>query len=179
MRHPPLSRRPRRRPAEPASFAQVVRAAPRAARPCFRRRHGRRPCRARCPALSPVSVLVVLPSSLPAQVDAAVGGKRPSPVAGQELGRRCEQPATALRDADCLATLPARERTEVCAPTLSYGLRFRTDVAVVQVRAVAVFLNFDGRGNTRAVPGRIHTKDEKRVNQDPPDSRAPLEPDRC
>jgi hypothetical protein len=46
------------------------------------------------------------------------------------------------------------------------ALRFRTDVAVVQVRAVSVFLSFDGRGNTRAVPGRILTKDEKLVNQE-------------
>ncbi|MER5474306.1 hypothetical protein [Streptomyces sp. NPDC002685] len=46
------------------------------------------------------------------------------------------------------------------------ALRFRTDVAVVQVRAVSVFLSFDGRGNTRAVPGRIHTKVEKLVNQE-------------
>ncbi len=110
-------------------------------------------------------------------------------------------------DADCLATLPARERTRVygeiagcrfigvgalrnlplpdqttadvayqvissprderdaplafISPTL-VALMFRTDVAVVQVRAVSVFLSFDGRGipacfggrgNTRAVPG--------------------------
>lgn len=46
------------------------------------------------------------------------------------------------------------------------ALRFRTDVAVVQVRAVSVFLSFDGRGNTRAVPGRVHTKDEKLVNHE-------------
>lgn len=46
------------------------------------------------------------------------------------------------------------------------ALRFRTDVAVVQVRAVSVFLSFDGRGNTRAVPGRLNTKDEKLVNQE-------------
>jgi hypothetical protein len=46
------------------------------------------------------------------------------------------------------------------------ALRFRTDVAVVQVRAVSVFLSFDGRGNTRAVPGRVNIKDEKLVNQE-------------
>lgn len=41
------------------------------------------------------------------------------------------------------------------------------DVAVVQVRAVSVFLSFDGRGNsTHVVPGRVHTKDEKLVNQE-------------
>nr|WP_306610666.1 hypothetical protein [Streptomyces lunaelactis] len=40
---------------------------------------------------------------------------------GKNLVDAYEQPAAVLCDADCLATLPARERTEVCAPTLSYG----------------------------------------------------------
>ncbi|MCX4803193.1 hypothetical protein OG594_16290 [Streptomyces sp. NBC_01214] len=46
------------------------------------------------------------------------------------------------------------------------ALRFRTNVAQVQVRAVSVFLRFDGRRETRAVPGRVHTKDKKRVKQE-------------
>lgn len=102
-------------------------------------------------------------------------------------------------DADCLATLPARERTRAygdvagcrfigvgdlrnlplpdqttadvayqvissprderdaplafIAPTL-VALMFRTDVAVVQVRAVSVFLSFDGRGIPACFGGR-------------------------
>lgn len=63
-----------------------------------------------------------------------------------------EQPDPVLCDADCLATRMA--------------LRFRTNVAEVQVRAVSVFLRFDGRRETRAVPGRVHTKDKKRVKQE-------------
>ncbi|MFD9475914.1 hypothetical protein [Streptomyces nojiriensis] len=57
-----------------------------------------------------------------------------------------------LCDADRLATRMA--------------LRFRTNVAEVQVRAVPVFLRFDGRRETRAVPGRVHTKDKKIVKQE-------------
>ncbi|WUC77727.1 hypothetical protein OHS33_04870 [Streptomyces sp. NBC_00536] len=63
-----------------------------------------------------------------------------------------EQPDPVLCDADCLATRMA--------------LRFRTNVAEVQVRAASVFLRFDGRRETRAVPGRVHTKDKKRVKQE-------------
>ncbi|MFF4444140.1 hypothetical protein [Streptomyces sp. NPDC001502] len=59
---------------------------------------------------------------------------------------------TGLCDADCLATRMA--------------LRFRTNVAEVQVRAVSVFLRFDGRRETRAVLGRVHTKDKKLVKQE-------------
>ncbi|MGW7614085.1 hypothetical protein ACWGKW_44075 [Streptomyces sp. NPDC054766] len=86
---------------------------------------------------------------------------------GKNLVGAYEQPAAVLCDAACLATLPARERTEACVlQRCLMALRFRTDVAVVQVRAVSVFLSFDGRGNTQAVPGRIHIKDEKLVNQE-------------
>ncbi|MFB6823220.1 hypothetical protein ACFCXA_16735 [Streptomyces virginiae] len=46
------------------------------------------------------------------------------------------------------------------------ALRFRRDVAEVQVRAVSSFLGFDSRRGTRAVPGRVHTKDKKLVKQD-------------
>ncbi len=34
------------------------------------------------------------------------------------------------------------------------------------MRAVSVFLRFDGRRETRAVPGRVHTKDKKLVKQE-------------
>lgn len=63
-----------------------------------------------------------------------------------------EQPAPVLGDADCLATRMA--------------LRFRTNVAEIQVRAVSVFLRFDGRRETRAAPGRVHTKDKNLVKQE-------------
>lgn len=71
---------------------------------------------------------------------------------GKESVGAYEQPDPVLGDADCLATRVA--------------LRFRTNVAEVQVRAVSAFLSFDGRRETRAVPGRVHTKDKKRVKQE-------------
>ncbi|MET9896112.1 hypothetical protein ABZZ47_39175 [Streptomyces sp. NPDC006465] len=40
---------------------------------------------------------------------------------GKNLAGAYEQAAAVLCDADCLATLPARERTEACAPTLTCG----------------------------------------------------------
>ncbi|MER5928600.1 hypothetical protein [Streptomyces sp. NPDC002054] len=46
------------------------------------------------------------------------------------------------------------------------ALTFRTNVAQVQVRAVSVFLGFNGRRETRAVQGRVHTKDKKLVKQE-------------
>ncbi|GHE44342.1 hypothetical protein GCM10017778_29730 [Streptomyces vinaceus] len=43
------------------------------------------------------------------------------------------------------------------------ALRFRTDVAEVQVRAVPAFLRSNYRREIRAVPGRVRTKGKERA----------------
>lgn len=61
---------------------------------------------------------------------------------------------------------PTPERCDADRLTARMALRFRTTVAEVQVRAVSVFLRFDGRGGTRLFLGRVHTNDKELVKQE-------------
>jgi 3-dehydroquinate synthase len=67
--------------------------------------------------------VVQVPTTLLAQVDAAVGGKTGIDLAeGKNLVGAFHQPAAVVADVDTLATLPARTRVEGLGEVVKYGL---------------------------------------------------------